>query len=31
MQHEQWLFGDERYAAPVLQAIDEFMETPARG
>jgi len=28
MQHEQWLFGGERYAAPVLQAIDEFMETP---
>ena len=31
MQHEQWLFGGERYAAPVLQAIDEFMEMPARG
>ena len=31
MQHEQWPFGGERYAAPVLQAIDEFMETPARG
>ncbi len=28
MQHEQWLFGGEKYAAPVLQAIDEFMETP---
>ena len=28
MQHEQWLFGDERYAVPVLEAIDEFMETP---
>ena len=27
MQHEQWLFGGEKYAAPVLQAIDEFMET----
>jgi hypothetical protein len=27
MQHEQWLFGGERYTAPVLQAIDEFMET----
>ena len=28
MQHEQWLFGGEKYAAPVLKAIDEFMETP---
>ena len=28
MQHEQWLFGGERYAAPVLEAIDEFMEIP---
>ena len=28
MQHEQWLFGGEQYAAPVLKAIDEFMETP---
>ena len=26
MQHEQWLFGDEQYTAPVLKAIDEFME-----
>ncbi len=26
MQHEQWLFGGERYAAPVLEAIDDFME-----
>ena len=26
MQHEQWLFGGEQYAAPVLKAIDEFME-----
>ena len=26
MQHEQWLFGGEKYAAPVLEAIDEFME-----
>ncbi len=26
MQHEQWLFGDEKYTAPVLKAIDEFME-----
>ena len=29
MQHEQWLFGGEQYTAPVLKAIDEFMETPA--
>lgn len=28
MQHEQWLFGEEKYAIPVLQAIDEFMDTP---
>ena len=28
MRHEQWLFGGERYAAPVLKAVDEFMETP---
>ncbi len=28
MQHEQWLFGGEEYAAPVLEAIDEFMQTP---
>ncbi len=28
MQHEQWLFGGEQYTAPVLSAIDEFMETP---
>ncbi|MBR3314322.1 MAG: hypothetical protein IKG18_09320 [Atopobiaceae bacterium] len=26
MQHEQWLFGGEQYAVPVLKAIDEFME-----
>ena len=26
MQHEQWLMGDERFAAPVLAAIDEWME-----
>lgn len=26
MQHEQWLFGGDEYAAPVLKAIDEFME-----
>ena len=25
MQHEQWLFGGEEYARPVLKAIDEFM------
>ena len=28
MQHEQWLFGRERYTAPVLEAIDDFMEMP---
>ena len=28
MQHEQWLFGGEQYAIPVLKAIDEFMEMP---
>ncbi len=28
MQHEQWLFGGEKYAAPVLAAIDEFMAAP---
>lgn len=28
MQHEQWLFGGEEYAVPVLMAIDEFMDTP---
>ncbi len=27
MQHEQWLFGGDKYTLPVLQAIDEFMET----
>ncbi len=27
MQHEQWLLGCEEYAVPVLQAIDEFMES----
>ena len=26
MQHEQWLFGGEKYALPVLLAIDDFME-----
>ena len=29
MQHEQWLSGGERYTAPVLAAIDDFMEMPA--
>ena len=29
MQHEQWLFGGEQYTAPVLRAIDEFMELTA--
>ena len=28
MQHEQWLFGGNEYAQPVLKAIDEFMEMP---
>ncbi len=28
MQHEQWLFGGDEYARPVLKAIDEFMEMP---
>lgn len=28
MQHEQWLFGGEKYRTPVLKAIDEFMEMP---
>ncbi len=28
MQHEQWLFGGEKYTAPVLEAIDEFMAEP---
>lgn len=28
MQHEQWLFGEAKYTAPVLRAIDEFMEQP---
>ena len=30
MQHEQWLFGGERYTVPVLKAIDEFMELAAK-
>lgn len=25
MQHEQWLFGERKYAEPVLRAIDEIM------
>ena len=28
MQHEQWVFGEDTYAVPVLEAIDEFMEVP---
>lgn len=28
MQHEQWLFGEEEYSEPVLEAIDEFMQEP---
>ena len=28
MQHEQWVFGGDEYAVPVLKAIDEFMNTP---
>ena len=28
MQHEQWLFGGDEYAVPVLKAIDEFMSMP---
>ena len=28
MQHEQWLFGGEKYTVPVLAAIDEFMGMP---
>ncbi len=28
MQHEQWLFGGDEYAVPVLKVIDEFMEMP---
>ncbi len=28
MQHEQWLFGGEKYAEPVLKVIDEFMNMP---
>ena len=25
MQHEQWLFGGDKYKKPVMKAIDEFM------
>ncbi len=28
MQHEQWVFGEEKYREPVLKVIDEFMEMP---
>jgi len=28
MQHEQWLFGGDKFASQVLEAIDEFMEMP---
>lgn len=28
MQHEQWLFGDNSWTAPVLQAVDSFMCMP---
>ena len=28
MQHEQWLFGDNTWTAPVLQAVDSFMCMP---
>lgn len=28
MQHEQWLFGGDEYAEPVLKAIDEFIQMP---
>jgi len=31
MQHEQWLFGGEEYAQPVLEAIDEFMGIKGNG
>ena len=27
MQHEQWLFGNRKYSVPVLEAIDQFMES----
>ena len=28
MQHEQWLFGGDEFAVPVLETIDEFMAMP---
>lgn len=28
MQHEQWLYGEKKYAEPVLNVIDEFMQMP---
>lgn len=28
MSDEQWLFGGDKYSAPVLKVIDEFMEMP---
>lgn len=28
MQHEQWLFGGDEYAIPVLKTIDDFMAMP---
>lgn len=28
MQHEQWLFGDNNWTEPVLEAIYEFMDMP---
>ncbi len=28
MRHEQWLFGNEQYAIPILNAVDEITETP---
>lgn len=31
MQHEQWLFGDNGFKRPVLEAIDRFMEYETDG
>ncbi len=28
MQHEQWLFGDNNWIEPVLEAVYEFMDMP---
>ncbi len=28
MQHEQWVFGEEKFRVPVLKVIDEFMAMP---